>query len=319
MKTRAISILCVLFLAACSSPDGSTTPSNAPPTTRVTDGKADSLGTYSGDEASSTLSGPIDRDLDSREFKVMLEPSLFSGDSAPQMLEFLQDEILRRFPMQAEDTELDELRRERTVQYLDTPGSCELRASGYTLRDRREDDEREVTLKFRSPERYLASAGDVEASDDDADTKFEEDIKPGYASVFSRSTDVPLDFDDRVTALGDAAELYPVLDDLDTATDTLEPVGGLTIHERTYGRLKYDLGEFKAKMDVTLWYIDPDAEPVVAELSFKYEEDEDDFDVPSVQNGLRLFQVIQGLQQWRAEKSRTKTSFAYEYDPSFCQ
>jgi hypothetical protein len=257
----------------------------------------------------------------SREYKVLLDTSRFSGDPdlAAALLEAeiidLVEENLDR-PHEGTLTELD---KQRTVWFLDTPGSCMLRSQGYALRERFEDEEREVTLKFRSPDRYLAANADVSADSDDAETKLEEDIKPPHASVFSQSTKVEVSLDAAFERFEDTSDLFPGLDDLDVDDDApLALVGGLQVYERVYGELEVDLGKQEADLEITLWYASPDdAEPAVAELSFKYKSKTEDYQPKSVRRGMRLFELLQGL-DWIATDSTTKTAFVYGYAPTFC-
>ena len=62
-----------------------------------------------------------------------------------------------------------------------------------------------MTLKFRHPDRYLAADRSMEAASGRFETKFEEDVKPPFVSVFSH-----------------VAELYPRLSEAldDFAEDT---------------------------------------------------------------------------------------------------
>jgi hypothetical protein len=257
-----------------------------------------------------------------RELKILLATDAFAGDpdAAAAALEAEVLDIVENDLDRDHDGSLAELDKERTVHFLDVPGSCALRRSGWAFRSRVEDDEREVTLKFRSLDRYLAADADVTPSDDsDSKTKLEEDIKPPYTSVFSRSTKLPVPFDATFATLQDVAQVFPSVSDLDLDMATpLEVVSDLHVYERVYGELEIDLGKLDAEMGITLWYASADdAEPAVAELSFKYKSKTEDFQTKSVRRAKQLFDQLQAL-PWVAENSTTKTAFAYGYDPSFC-
>ena len=84
----------------------------------------------------------------------------------------------------------DEVKARRRIRFLDSAEHT-LNGQRYVFRERIdvESMERQVTLKYRHADRYVASDRDMGAADEGkAETKFEEDVKPPFVSVFSYST-----------------------------------------------------------------------------------------------------------------------------------
>ena len=91
----------------------------------------------------------------------------------------------------------DEVKAHRRIRFFDTAEGG-LNGQRYIFRERIdvESDEREVTLKYRHADRYVAQDRDMDAQDEgDAESKFEEDVKPPFVSVFSYSTTVKVGAD----------------------------------------------------------------------------------------------------------------------------
>jgi hypothetical protein len=174
-------------------------------------------------------------------------------------------------------------------------------------------------LKFRSEDRYLAAAADVSTNGDlEGDSKFEQDLKPPYVSIFSRSTKAEIDHDLAIESLADVTELFPGLEAAELGDAVLAPVGGLTVEELVLGELAIDFGKEEADMSITLWYAGGEL-PEVAELSFKYKSKSENYDAKSVRRAKALFHQLQELDAWVAPESLTKTAFVYADDPSFCE
>lgn len=257
----------------------------------------------------------------SRELKVLLDGDAFA--EVDEALPALQDDILELVDELGRDASgtLTELDKERRVAFLDVPGSCPLRDSGYIVRERADGNKRDATLKFRSPDRYLAAAAKMSARADlDAETKLEEDTSPPYTGAFSHSTKVKLPSSLTITTVDDLTELFPGVASLELDPETpLAPVGGLLMQERVYGPLEIDLGKHEAEMTLTLWYAsEADTTPVVAELSFKYEAADEAYEPKSVRRAKALYEMIQNLDSWIAPDSVTKTTFVYDAAPEFC-
>lgn len=302
-------IMCLAIPLGCDTPAPQSVGLEPVPTL---DGKGDEAGPSVGVEEEFHA-------LDSREYKVMLDADRFSGD-VPSAVEMLESELLDALtearPALQSSGSLAELDKERTVVFYDTPGDCALRARGFSFRERVEDGDREVTLKARSSDRYIASSHDVSSDRDGADSKFEEDIKQGYRSVFSRSTKVEIG-DKNLNKLDDVTDLFPASAwggfDQEAAIERVR----LPVQEHRYGKRTFALGELEAEMTVTLWYVSGDLTPSIAELSFGYEADEFELSPGDVAAGIMLFDTMISLDGWTAPESLTKTAWFYD-TASFC-
>ena len=95
---------------------------------------------------------------------------------------------------------------------------------------------------------------------------------------------------------------------------------GERFHERVFSGAfaGVDLGnKIDAEFDLTLWHIAGAAQPVVAELSFKYEFDNGDLEGAVAWRALVLFRALQEmLGDWASPERETKTSLAL---PKSCQ
>jgi len=301
-----------------------------------------------------------DAKVTSREYKVMLNPSGFTGtnplSSVTSLWTALKPVIDSTAGLKdggghryAGSFSLD---KTRAVRFYDTAGSnkCVLNKANYVFRERvpvsgttEDTSKREVTLKYRDPDFYIASKKDLTGEDDDSETKFEEDIgrkivtiqngsttqrvtdlKATFTSLFAHSTTQPIGASKNLNDLDDPLGLYPGLEDglaeenaSYSSSDAIVIVSGLQIFERVYSGGTIDLGGLTAEVDVTLWYDKAAASyntPLVAELSFKYElaDPDDEFTRPVVWRAKQLFLGLQSLSQVDPSRA-TKTAFVYDY------
>jgi hypothetical protein len=183
----------------------------------------------------------------------------------------------------------------------------------------------------------------MSGDDEDAESKFEEDIarkivtiqsgsttqrvtdlKPTFTSMFSFSTTEPISASKNLNDMDDPLGLYPGLaaglaeeNASYAASDAIVIVSGLQIFERVYSGGTIDLGGLIAEVDVTLWYNKAASSydtPLAAELSFNYELDAptDEFTRPVVWRAKQLFLGLQSLSQLDPSRA-TKTAFVYDY------
>jgi hypothetical protein len=191
-------------------------------------------------------------ELDSREYKLMLEPAHFAGGAPAEAVdEFLRDQMERAIKESFGGDAADELARKRMdlekhrrVRFLDTQG-CALNDNGFALRERVDlnDNDRpaskpEITLKFRSSDLFLAADMRLKAKAKGAESKFEEDIGPlsltnagerfvasprSARSQFSRSTSQAVKQSDLPQTLEDIDKLYPTFsEDLQLVADEID-------------------------------------------------------------------------------------------------
>jgi len=259
----------------------------------------------------------------SREYKLMLEPSNFNGTNpATAVSAFwnaLQQVIASGIGRSTSGTFA--LDKSRTVRFYDTPGTCLLSNNKLIFRERVESGNREVTLKYRSFDRFVSSYQDMSGIGGDAETKFEEDLGAPYSVKYSHSTTQGISDSKNLNRMDDPIGLYPGLESYNF-DDTLPiaVVGGLTVAERVYKGPSVDLGSENGAFSLTLWYAGGDlTAPLVAEISFKYKDAAEDYSENVVTRAQNLFLDMQTMTAWLAADAVSKTAFIYGYDPSFCR
>lgn len=262
----------------------------------------------------------------SREYKLMLQPALFRGDEKTvldtartfwsEYVGMLGDLVL------SEKGALETVKHRRDIRFFDTSDQL-LNRSDYAFRERitRGGDHggrREATLKFRHQDRYIARGRDLDAADDDhAETKFEEDIKPPFLKLFSYSTKQRIDDDIPLGTLGDVNRLFPGLEKDLNGYDAGEPlavVGGFTAHEVVIVGGDLQLGRDKgeeAECGLVVWYGEDAEDPAVAEFSYKYADDHEDYGKKVAARAFDAFAMLQRMDPWVDPESLTKTRFVY--------
>lgn len=291
--------------------------------------------------------------LDSREYKLALEPAKFDFKNPGKTVDALWQDKLKGIIADAlGKTKKGEARhkgkfdgtKERQIVFRDTK-NCALDALGYSLRERTdfdkgqlETDSREMTLKFRTPDVFVAQ----EAVPKKGKAKFEEDIAPlivrnvdtagnekgafarppAMRSIFSVSlTKDKLKPADQFNTIGNVVKHFKDLErgleraggkDIAPGTALTQ---GPTFHELVFKGGVVDLGEkMNAKVDVSLWYHAGKFKtevPALAELSFKYDVKAGDAIGEAARRALTLFKALQvGLDGWTSPDRETKTSAA---------
>lgn len=155
----------------------------------------------------------------SREYKVMLRARLFDGDE--QQMHSAIDSFWADLTAALAGMDIPcegsfaQVKARRLIRFFDTD-EHRINADQYIVREREDLDtgEREVTLKFRHPDRYVAADRRMDPADArEAKTKFEEDVKPPFVSVYSFSTTQPLQSGSVLGQVQDVADLFPGLAD----------------------------------------------------------------------------------------------------------
>lgn len=144
------------------------------------------------------------RPINSREYKVMPNEMGFTERKAGTKACFKElEELAKSAGIQSEGS--PDLRERRSILFLDTYDQS-LRYSGFVLRKREDekDGATELTLKYRSPDRYLAAPINLVGRE-----KFEEDIGAPFHSRFSHSGTVPIGKKKGLESLGKVAKLFP--------------------------------------------------------------------------------------------------------------
>ncbi|NOU51246.1 hypothetical protein HG263_11980 [Pseudoalteromonas sp. JBTF-M23] len=274
-----------------------------------------------------TQSALANSDVTSREYKLLLNPTLFSYQTEASQVNsyFSSVKVNVEQAISRSVSGALTLNKIRTVKFFDTINTCQLRQIGYVFRERIENGDSEVTLKFRSPDRYIAAFEGLASPTNGAETKLEADVgttgNDTFKVVYSHSTKAPNtrtinDFKDINTHFPGFESEYGFNDSL-----PLAQVGNLTISEQVYKGAEIDLGSFDAKLSVTLWYASapsPSSVPLIAEASFKNEDTSADYSKKVVLRAKEAFRSMQALTSWNATSGATKTQTVYQYSSGFC-
>jgi hypothetical protein len=264
------------------------------------------------------------RPVGSREYKVMLKPERFDGtqDEVRLSVDAFWGEVGRLL----EDLDIptagsfDQVKAHRRIRFFDT-AEFGLNRRRYILRERIdvESEERQVTLKYRHADRYVAQDRDIDADDhEDSESKFEEDVKPPFVSVFSYSTTVKVDADRNFGQVEKVMDLFPglvdELEDLDSGD--LAVIRDFCARELVLVGASVLLGkrDIEAECAMVVWHDDDDPEtpPVCVEFSFKYEDEEEDYRGSVARDAYDVLQVLGSeLSEWVHPEPVTKTAFVY--------
>jgi hypothetical protein len=288
-------------------------------------------------------------EVNSREFKLTLVAGNFSGATPATKVASLWTDI------QAQATSIsgvtcsgtpaiDTAKTPRDVLYYDTAGTCLLKNAGLQFRSRQKGSaSRSITVKVRSPDRYLSSYQDVAASTNNCpaagclpESKFEEDITPGPAgtsvalwkSQFSHSNTRLVTDGKTINDLQDIDDLWStVIDQYGwTLSGALTTVSGLTVVETVYtGGIIQLTSSWAAEVDITLWTdkAGSSSTVILAEYSFKIQSaggSNEDWSSTSVTRMNQFFKLLQSgsfTTKWNDPAPDTKTNFVYDF-AAFC-
>jgi hypothetical protein len=264
----------------------------------------------------------------SREYKVALHCSPFAGDEGRlvERASSFWSQAVEAFAGVAVGVgvNLSQVKKRRSIRFYDTPSKKLYKSHDYIFRERVDaDGEREVTLKFRHRDRYVAQDRDMGSRPgaDDVETKFEEDIKAPFLVLYSYSTTQRIAPTKTLNKLDDVYDLYPgARAALEQPEDTpLEIVRGFTARELVVEGAELELGRSnsaQAECALIVWYDDaaPAAEsqnPSFVEFSFKYGDADKDFGGGPARRAYDTLNVLHGLTDWVDPNSPTKTAFVY--------
>jgi hypothetical protein len=255
----------------------------------------------------------------------MLKPERFAGteDEVRLVVDAFWQEVGRLLEQLDIPTEgaFDEVKAHRRIRFFDT-AERGLNGRRYILRERIdvESEERQVTLKYRHADRYVAQDRDLDAKHhEDAESKFEEDVKPPFVSVFSYSTSVKVDADHDFGQVEKVTDLFPglagELEDIDSGD--LAVIRDFCARELVLVGASVLLGkrDIEAECAMVIWHDDddPDTPPVCVEFSFKYENEEEDYRGSVARDAYDVLQVLgTKLTDWVHPDPVTKTAFVYE-------
>ena len=265
--------------------------------------------------------------ISSREYKIMLRTSRFAGtdDALCQHAAAFWHAYRQAMRAVVYDTDgnLNTITQRRRLRFYDTPGH-RLWRQAYMVRERADErtGARELMLKYRHPDRYVAQAQDLDAAQaDSGKTKFEEDIKPPFQTLYSLSTTQQMASHPALNTLGDIGHLYPGLPttlDGYQADAALTVVGSFTAQELVLTGADVQLGKDpkrEAECALIAWYdvAGSALQPVVVECSFRYGDKDGDYKSEVAQRAYDVFQRLQSaaLASWVDRVSPTKTAYVY--------
>jgi hypothetical protein len=267
------------------------------------------------------------RTVMSREYKVMLRPRRFRGnekallEAAKALWHDFSATVKKKIVVGTEG-DLTRIATRRLITFYDTRDRL-LNEARYIFRERRAVDgsDRDITLKFRHPDRYVAQDRNMDASGSpEARTKFEEDIKAPFLSLYSFSTRLMID-DSAFKTLGDIRLLFAdVADKIDKFQDNtkLAPVNRFTARELVLAGANLQVGKtprVDAECGLIVWYDDNGArdKPVAVELSYRYGNKDEEYGGGVTRRAFQTFHALQSkLTKWVDPESRTKTAFVYQ-------
>lgn len=261
-----------------------------------------------------------------REYKVMLRAEQFAGNES-QVLNAANtfwDAFTQAInPLDLKtDGSLKKIKDRRIIDFYDTDTPHLLYGNDYIFRVRRDPstDEREITLKFRHPDRYIAQDRNMDARDvSQGKTKFEEDIKSPFTVLYSFSTTQTLAATKQLNTLNDVIQLFP-----DLADKLTSHTGEELVHtvKHAVRELVIKGGEFilrkepkaNAECALIVWYDGNSEKPVVVEFSFRYGDKNGTYTGKMAQRAYDVFEVLQKLTSWLDPNPKPKTKTAYIYN-----
>ncbi|MDF5707451.1 MAG: hypothetical protein PUP90_07135 [Nostoc sp. S4] len=258
----------------------------------------------------------------SREYKLLLYKDLFIGDEQ-QVLKKSQ-EFWHDFSQAINSIvigikgDLDGIEDRRIIRFYDTDEYI-INSNSYILRERQDvtNDEREITLKFRHPDRYISQDREMNTGK----PKFEEDIKAPFGVLYSFSDTQKILITKKLNKMEDAANLYPDLVDKLSSFKEEENIRiiGVTICELVVKGAKFQIRQ-EPRLDsncaLIIWYQnDGDRNsPVAVEFSFKYEDENERYTRKLAQRAYDVFSKLEKLEPWVDLNSDTKTAYIYKLD-----
>ncbi len=261
----------------------------------------------------------------SREYKVILNKEQFVGS---------QDDLVERsknfwsaFKNSIQNIVFDtsgnlkKIEKKRILRFYDSMDR-RLRENNYVFRERVDlrTGQREVTLKFRHPDRYISQARDMAAGVENGKTKFEEDIKFPFVKLYSFSTKQPISDGKSLNKLNDPGKLYPDLKTRLRSYEENEPidiVGKFTAREVVVSGADFQIRKnpkVDAECALIAWYEEMGEEdrPLVVEFSFRYGNEREEYDGEAAQRAYDVFCTLKDrLAEWVDLAGPTKTEYVY--------
>ena len=288
----------------------------------------------------------MNRSLDSREFKLILKLKIFQdlNEGIKKVQKIIDKEVDMLNGKFKPDSDLKQ--KFRRTYYLDTP-NFRLKSKNFFLRVRedKESNKYDTTLKCRHPDRYISSSYDLSSSIKKSTIKFEEDIIAPHVSKFSISVNFEEDQEPEINNLEKLKTIFPELQTQDLGDGILEKVNKFEAKEISVklGKISYSNNnkdreddDDEIKTFLNLWYSPKNkGKPVIVEFTYDYaaikkkEEGKEqnkgkkkekilieEFPFSLVRNTYQFYNSLQNRKKIvDLKSSKTKTDFVYKYKP----
>jgi uncharacterized protein YjbK len=223
----------------------------------------------------------MNRSLDSREFKLILKPKIFQdlNEGIKKVQKIIDKEVDMLNGKFKPDSDLKQ--KFRRTYYLDT-FNFRLQSKNFFLRVRedKESNKYDITLKCRHPDRYISSSYDLSSSIKKSTIKFEEDIIASHVSKFSISVNFEEDQEPEINNLEKLKTIFPELQTQDLGDGILEKVNKFEAKEISVklGKISYSNNnkdreddDDEIKTFLNLWYSPKNkGKPVIVEFTCDY-------------------------------------------------
>ena len=287
----------------------------------------------------------MNRSLDSREFKLILKPKIFQdlNEGIKKVQKIIDKEVDMLNGKFKPDSDLKQ--KFRRTYYLDTP-NFRLKSKNFFLRVRedKESNKCDITLKCRHPDRYISASYDLSSSMKKSTIKFEEDIIAPHVSKFSISVNFEEYQEPEINNLEKLKTIFPGLHTQDLGDGILEKVNKFEAKEISVklGKISYNNNNKDGEDDdeiktfLNLWYSPKNkGKPVIVEFTYDYaaikkkEEGKEqnkgkkkekilieEFPFSLVRNTYQFYNSLQNRKKIvDLKSSKTKTDFVYKYKP----
>jgi hypothetical protein len=279
---------------------------------------------------------PINKYLNSREYKVMLKKDLFKdkGEGIKKVISILKTQVEGQGGTFNSDVPDED--KSKKVWYLDTKNHKLYENTGLLIRvkENQETSEFKVEFKIRNSDRNKAASYDLYNPKKNSDYdfkrkqyKFEEDITTPFNGVFSVSSVFEYKKKPTLNSFKDIESIYPSLGiDLLDKNKKIEKVNDFEAEEFNpdLGEIIFENGK-SAQIQLSIWYSPEDnSSPCIVEFDLdvdaeKPSNDNDDkfeeFPQSKMAKIDKLYKNLQGesIDIADLKASKTKTRFVYEW------
>lgn len=276
--------------------------------------------------------------IDSREYKIILDPSNFSGND-PERDRIYINEILysltKNLNLKVEESL--EKPKVKKVWYMDTKSHDLYQTNNFILRFKEKvygNYKCNVTFKSRHSDVSKVLGTDLKTVNQNPsykidEQKFEEDILFGSEKKFSYSTELEYESPPPIDSLTDISSIFPKLNFGLHPTSKILKVNNLSVIETSHKLGKILLGdEKKAGLEVSIWCAKDESNkeeeltPIIAEFdidikSKDFEKGDQAFELLFVDPAIDKIEILlKEFQKLIPSDKNFKTKTDYMYHPS---